>query len=82
MATHSFEFMIGIGCLVAGLLSRLLCGFLRTRRTEALKQADAGLAADGWRGVTVLDTFQFGAAVLLCIGAALVAVSFISHARF
>ena len=82
MATHSFEFMMGVACLAAGLLCRFLCWFLRTRRAEALREADDGLARDGWRGVTVLGTFRFGAALLLFIGAALVAVSFIAYARF
>jgi hypothetical protein len=82
MATHSFEFMMGVACLAVGLLSRFLCWFLRTRRAEALKQADDGLAEDGLRGVTVLGTFRFGAALLLFIGAALVAVSFIAYAHF
>ena len=82
MATHSFEFVMGVACLAVGLLGPVLCWFLRTRRAEALKQADDGLAEDGLRGVTVLGTFRFGAALLFLIGAALVAVSFIAYARF
>ena len=82
MATHSFEFMMGVACLAAGLLIRFLCWFLRIRRAEALKQADDGLAEDGLRGLTVLSAFGFGAALLLFIGVALVTVSFIAYARF
>ncbi len=82
MATHSFEFMMGVVCLAVGLLSRFVCWFLRTRRADALKQADDGLAEDGLRGVTVLGTFRFGAALLFFTGAALLAVSFVAYARF
>jgi hypothetical protein len=82
MANYSFEFMMGVGCLALGLLSRFVCWFLKTRRAEALKQADDALAEDGLRGITVLGTFGFGGPLLLFIGAALVAVSFIADGRF
>ena len=80
--THSFEFMMGVACLAVGLLSWFACWFLRTRRADALRQADDGLAQDGFREVTVLGTFRFGAALLFLIGVALVAVSFVAYARF
>jgi len=82
MATHSFEFVIGTVCFAVGVLSRLTCWFLRTRRAEAMRQADKGLAEDGLSGITVLGLFGFGGAVMLFIGAVLVSASIVAYASF
>ena len=82
MTTDSHEFILGVACLAAGLLVRCGCWYLESRHAEAMKHADDEFAEEGWRGVTVLGIFQFGAALLLFIGAALVTVSFIVYGRF
>ena len=80
MATHSFEFIFGVLCVTGGALSRFVCWFLKTRRPEAMREADEGLAKVGLPGV--LDTFSFAAVLMLLIGTALVAVSIIAYADF
>ena len=82
MATHSFEFIFGIVCLALGALVLFLCRFLKTRRAEAMRQADRGLAEDGLPGITVLGIFRFGGVLMLFIGAILVTVSIVAYAGF
>ena len=80
MATPGSELIVGLLCLAGGVIGELGCWFLKTRRPGAIKEADEGLAKDGLPGV--LDTFRFSAALMLFIGAVLVAVSFVAYACF